>query len=446
MKTSLKKLPKSQAEILFEISVEEFKGFIEKTISNLAKDLEIEGFRKDKAPKEIVIKKVGQEKILASAVQLAVRKNYLQTISQLADEIEVISQPEIKILSEPTFDKGLIFKAQFSVMPEINLPDYKKIASETKRREVFVKEKEVEDALSWLQKSRAKFIFKNQPAEKKDFVEIEFSSPKIEGNLKRHDNFILGEGSFVKGFEENLEKMSAGQEKEFSLIFPENHFRKGLAGKKVHFKVKMKSVQTVIFPEINDQFAKSLGRFENLVALKENIKEGLKIEKENHESQRARQEILEKIAQKTKLEIPGILIEAEKKRMADSLKKLVSEKLKISFEDYLTKIKKTEKELLDTFFSESERKIKYSLVLRKISKIEKIEVSEEEIKTEINKILKNYSNIKKTEKDLARPNFAEQNLGELDSEKLKGYYKEAIQNEKTLKFLEGLATSQQGID
>ncbi len=426
METSVKKLPRSQAEILFEISAEEFKGFIEKTISNLAKNLEIEGFRKDKAPKDIVIKKVGQEKILASAVQLAVRKNYLQTISRLADEIEVISQPEIEILSEPTFDKGLIFKAKFSVMPEINLPNYKNIASETKKRKVFIKEEEVRDMVSRLQKSRAKFTFKNQPAEKRDFVEIEFSSPQIEGNLKRHDNFILGEGNFVRGFEENLEKMSASQEKEFSLIFPENHFRKDLAGKEVYFKVKMKSVQTVIFPEINDQFAKSLGRFENLVALKENIKEGLKIEKENHESQRIRQEILGKIARKTKVEIPGILITVEKKRMADSSKKLVSEKLKISFEDYLIKIKKTEKELLDSFSTDAEKKIKYSLVLREISKIEKIEASEEEIKTEINKILKSYPNAEKVKK-------------EFDLEKLKGYYKEAIQNEKTLQFLESLS-------
>ena len=429
MKTSIKKLPKSQAEILFEISAEEFKGFIEKTISDLAKDLEIEGFRKGQAPKEIIIKKIGQEKILAPAVQLAVKENYLQAILQLADKIEVISKPEIEILSKVGFDKGLIFKAQFLVMPEINLPDYKKIASETKRREVFVKEKEVEDTLFRLQKSRAKFIFKNQPAEKRDFVEIEFSSPQIEGNLKRHDNFILGEGGFVKGFEENLESMVAGQEKEFSLIFPKNYFQKDLAGKEVHFKVKMKSVQRAIFPEINDQFAKSLGRFEDLTAFKKDIKEGLKIEKENQESQRIRQEILEKIAQKTKLEIPGILITAEKKRILEDLKKLVSEKLKISFEDYLTKIKKTEKELLDSFSTDAERKIKYSLILRKISKMEKIEVSEEEVKDKINKIFKSYPGVEKAKK-------------EFDLEKLKSYYKEVIANEKTLAKLESFANEQ----
>lgn len=440
MKTSIKKLPKSQAEIFFEISAEEFKGFIEKTISNLAKDLEIEGFRKGQAPKEITIKKIGQDKILTSAIQLAVKENYLQAIDELTEKIEVISRPEIEILSKATFDKGLIFKAQFSIMPEINLPDYngkadisseagyKKIASEIKRREVFVKEKEVTEVLLWLQKSRAKFTFKNQPAEKRDFVEIEFSSPQIEGNLKRHDNFILGEGGFVKGFEENLENMVAGQEKEFSLIFPKNYFQKDLAGKEVHFKVKMKSVQRAIFPEINDQFAKSLGRFENLTAFKKDIKEGLKIEKENQESQRVRQEILEKIAQKTKLEIPGILITAEKKRILEDLKKLVSEKLKISFEDYLTKIKKTEKELLDSFSTDAERKIKYSLILRKISKREKIEVSEEEIKDKINKILKTYPDIKKAKK-------------EFDPEKLRSYYKEVIANEKTLEKLESLATS-----
>ena len=428
METSIKKLPKSQAEILFEISTEEFKDFIEKTILNLAKDLELKGFRKGKVPKEIIIKKIGQDKILASAVQLAVKENYLRTISQLKDKIEIISRPEVEILSTPTFNKGLNFKAKFSVLPEIDLPDYKKIASEAKKRKIFIKEKEVEDALLWLRKSRAKYIFKNQPAEKKDFIEIEFSSPQIEGNLKRHDNFILGEGGFVKGFEENLEKMVAGQEKEFSLTFPENYVQKDLAGKEVRFTVKMKSVQKAIFPEINDQFAQSLGQFENLTTLKESIKKGLKMEKENQESQRVRQAILGKVVENSKIETPEILIETEKKRMLEDIKKVVTNKFKISFPDYLIKIKKTEKEFLDIFSLEVKRKVANFLVLKEISKKEKIEVSENEIKTEINKFLKTYPSVEKVEK-------------ELDREKLKSYYKEAIRNEKVLKFLEELAIS-----
>jgi len=218
--------------------------------------------------------------------------------------------------------------------------------------------------------------------------------------------------------------MVAGQEKEFSVIFPKNHFRKDLTGKKVYFKVKMKSVKRVIFPEINNQFAKSLGRFENLTALKKSIKGGLKMEKEDQESQRVRQEILGKVVENSKMETPEILIETEKKRMLEDIKKLVANKFKISFPDYLTKIKKTEKELLDTFSLEAKRRVANFLVLREISKREKIEVSEGEIGAEINKFLRSYPSIEK----------------ELDPEKLKSYYKEAIRNEKTLQFLEKLSS------
>jgi trigger factor len=424
MKTEIKKLPRSQIEILFGITPEEFKDFIEKAIFNLGKDLEIEGFRKGQAPKEILIQKLGENRILTLATRLAAEENYLREIS--ANKFEVIAQPKIEILSEVSFDKGLTFKAVFTVVPEIALPDYRRIASGIKRKEILIEEKEINDTLTFLQKSRAKFIFENRPAKKGDFVEIEFQSPQIEQGSKKKDNFILGEGHFVPGFEENLEGMTPGQEKEFSLKFPEGHPQNDLAGNFVNFKVKMNSVQKVELPETNDQFAKNLGKFENLNGLKENIREGIKIEKENSESQRIRGEILEKITKETKVEIPEILIEAERKKMLEDFKNLVSERFKISFEDYLTKVKKTEAELLKSFSTEAEKKIKYSLVLRGISKKEKIEVSEAEIKTAINEFLEKYPNIEKTEK-------------EFDLEKLKGYYEEAIRNEKTLQILEGLA-------
>ena len=408
-------------EIWFEIPAEEFKIYNEKAISNLGEDLEIEGFRKGQAPKEIIIQKIGKEKILTSAVQLAIKENYFKEI--LTQKLEIISKPEIEILSEIDFGKGLSFRAVFAVVPEIELSDYRKIASEVKGKKIMIGEKEIDDTLSWLQKSRAKFIFENRAAKKGDFVEIEFQSPQIENNSKRKDNFILGQGHFVLGFEENLEGMVPGQEKEFSLKFPENYPQKNLAGSLVNFKMKMNSVQKMELPEINNEFAKSLGKFENLESFKKSIGEGIKIEKENQESQRIRGEILEKIGEKTKMEIPESLVETEKSRMLEDLKRLVSERLKISFEDYLNQIKKTEKELLESFTSEAERKIKHALILREISKREKISVSEEEIKIAVNEFLKNYPVTDKAQK-------------ELDSENLKSYYEEAIRNEKALKLLE----------
>jgi trigger factor len=308
---------------------------------------------------------------------------------------------------------------------EIELPDYKKIASQIRKRKLQVSEEEVEDALIWLQKSRAKFSLKDSPSQKGDWIEIEYWSSQIDNGFKIKDAFILGQGKFIPGFEENLENLKSGQEKEFQLTFPENHYRKDLVGKRFDFHVKINSVQKVELPEINDQFAQNLGRFQNLEALKKSIKEGISLEKEERESQRVRMAILEKIAQDTEIKIPEILVEEEKKRMLEDLKTKIPQLLQISFEDYLVKINKTEKEVLDGFSAEAEKRIKKLLILKEIGKRERIEVSKEEIEEEINKILKNYSSVEEAEK-------------ELDLEELKMYIEDRIRNEKTLQFLEGL--------
>jgi len=309
---------------------------------------------------------------------------------------------------------------------EIKLPDYKKIASKVRKRKVEVSGGEVEEALNWLQKSRAKFSLKDSPCQKGDWLEIEYWSNQIENGTKRKDAFLLGQGQLIPGFEENLEGMKIGQEKEFQLTFPENHYRKDLIGKKIDFQVKINSIQKVEFPEINDQFAQNLGQFQNLEALKKSIKEGLDLEKEEIESKRAQKEILEKIGQGIEIELPEDLVEKEKKQMVENLKINVFQNLQIPFEDYLKKINKTEKEILDYFLPEAKKRVKNFLILKEIGKREGVEVSGEEIKEEINKILKHYPSIEKAEK-------------ELDLEKLKMYIENRIKNEKTLQMLEGLA-------
>lgn len=429
MNPILKKLPKSQIEFEIEISAEEFNRFINQAIFDLGKDLEIKGFRKGKAPKEIIEKEIGQGKILIEAADLAAKENYKKAI--LENKIEPIAPPEIKIKKLSRGD-SFIFLAKTSVLPEIKLPDYKKIAAQVKKKEITVEEKEIDDACRRLQKSRAKLSLKNQPAQKGDFVEIEYRSSQLDGSESpspQKDAFILGEGHFLPGFEEQLIGMKDGEEKKgISLTIPEGHLKKDLAGKKIVLEVKMKSVQKIEFPEINDQFAQGLGNFENLSALRKDVKEGLGSEKGRAESQKARNEILDKISETADCEIPEGLVEGEQKRMIESLEKNVSEKLNISFENYLAQIKKSKKELLDSFLAEAKKGVKNFLILREIGKKEKIEVSEEEIKEEVSKTLTHYPN-------------AEQARKNLDLEGFKEYTKERIYNEKVFQLLEGLISN-----
>lgn len=426
MKSTIKKIPKSQIEIEIEISPEEFDNYIEKATLDLGKNLEVKGFRKGNLPKEIIEEKLGKENILIEAADLAVKENYRKVV--LENKIEAISEPQIDIL-KLALNNPFIFRAKISILPEVKLPDYKKIAFQVEKNKIFVEEKEVEDALGWLKKYKAKFTLKNGPAAIGDFVEIEYWSSQIAelnqgGAAGLKDAFVLGEGHFISGFEDALVGMRAGEEKkEVLLTLPENYHFKNLAGKKIGFRIKMISVQKMEFPEVNDQFAKSLGKFEDLDALKKNIKEGLSFEKEKAESQRVRNAILEKISRQVQLELPEILVAQELKRILEEFRHNVSESLKISFKDYLDQIKKTEKEITDSFLPEAQKRVKNFLILKEIGGREKINVSEEEVIDEINKILKTHPTVGNGDK-------------ELDLEKLKLYTEGAIRNEKIFGLLE----------
>jgi len=419
MKTDIKKLPKSEIEISFEIPWEEFKPYVNKACSILGKDVDIKGFRKGNVPQDILEKEIGQDKILEQAADLAAKDKYPQMIHK--ENIEPISQPEVSI-TKLAKGNSFEFKAKISILPDIILPDYEAIASKVEKGKVSVTDRDLEDALKWIQQSRAVFTPLDRGAEKDDFVEIEYQSFQIENNKIFNDKFLLGKAKFAPGFEENLEGMKKDEQKEFSIVFPKEHNDKTLAGKNIAFKVTMKSVQKMELPELNDEFASTLGKFEDLESLRNNIKENLKKEKELEQKQKIRNEILEKIAQDSKCEMPENLVENEKNNLLEDLKQRVGQGLKISFEEYLVQIKKTEKEIKDSFTDAAEKRVRNFLTLREIGKKEEIKVSEQEIEEEINKTLKNYpdkSDVKK-----------------IDIERLKDYTKSAMYNGKVFEKLE----------
>ena len=428
MKSQIKKLPQSQIETEIEVTSEDFSRLIDQATLQLGQNLKVEGFRPGKIPKEIINQKIGKENILVEAVDLAVKENYKKFISE--NNIEPVGHPDIDISKTPTQGSPFFFRVKVAILPEIKLPDYRKIAAAAKKKKVSVEKREVEEALRWLQKSRAKFTLKNGPAEKGDFVEIEYWSSAVPGPLEntgQQDAFILGEGGLLPGFEDVLVGMKASEEKkDIPFSWPENHRLKDLAGKSAKFRIKMKSVQIAELPEINDDFARSAGNFQDLQDLKKNITAGIMSEKETDQSQKIRAEILAKINAAVECESPQILVENESKRMFDAFKKNIEEKMKTPFSDYLTRSQKSEKEILESFSGEAVKRIKNFLTLRQIIKEEKIQAQEQEIADETDKILKHYQGEKRAEQ-------------EVDLEQLRAYTKEAIQNEKVFQILEALA-------
>lgn len=431
MKTNIKKLPKSQVEIDFELTPEEFNKYIDKALNSLKNQVKMDGFRKGNVPKEMVEREVGQENLLMEAGDIAVKENYAKFVNE--NSLEPIGNPDVQILK---IAKGnpFLFKVKVSILPEIELPDYKKIASEVKVQTVSVDEKEIEEAINYLQKSRAKFSQIDKSVENGDFVEIEYKNENIRNGQTIKDKFIMGQGGFMKDFEDNLIGTKAGEEKEFKAKFPDGTPDKSLAGKESMFKVKVISVQKMELPELNDEFAKSLGAFDNLAKLKENLKEGITIEKVEVERQRKRGEILEKVSAKidfsakggsaTHGDLPETMVEYEQVRLFEDLKNQIAQNVKVDFDEYLKSIKKTEDEIKKSFRIEAEKRIKNFLVLRQIGKVENIEIDQKELEEELNKNIKNYT---------------KEEIDKIDINQMKEYTKSAIFNEKVFEKLESFS-------
>ncbi|MCX6720326.1 MAG: trigger factor [Candidatus Staskawiczbacteria bacterium] len=422
MKTEIKKLPKSQLEITFELTEEEFKEHTKHALEHMKHHVKVDGFRPGKAPASMVEDKIKPEALLMEAGDHAVQHTYVDYIKE--SKLEPVGNPEVKILKVSQGGE-FAFTAVITVLPEVELPDYKEIAKAVKGKDVEVTEEEVQDTLNYLQKSRAKMTLKNDVAEKGDFVEIKYSSKDIENEKEIDDRFILGEAGFMKGFEDGIIKMKAGEEKEITVTFPADLPRKDLAGKESVFKIKMISVQKMELPEINDEFAKQLGAFDGLVSLKKGMKEGMTAEKKEAEKQKVRGEILQKIAEKAKFEMPEAMVEYEQERLMEDLQNKIKQTAGISFEEYLASVKKTEAEIKETYRKEAEKRLKGFLVLRELGKLEKIEVSDEEVEAEVTKALK------------GKPFDSAQ--GEIDINQFREYTKGVVHNEKIFQILEKLS-------
>ena len=394
MEKKIKKIEGSQIEISVSMPFVELERYIEKAFLNLKQGVSVKGFREGKAPQEIVEKEIGRDKAITEASNLAVREVYEETTKQ--GEFEPIGYPQAEILKLAD-NNPFEFKIISDVLPKLDLPDIEKIAQSNEKKDVQVTEKELEDAIFWVRKSRATFKDLDREAQEGDFVEIDYQSPQVENNKKYQDGFVLGKGHLIKGFEDNVISMKAGENKEFKAQFPEEYFKKELAGKEVDFQVVMNKVKEMILPELNDDFAKNLGKFENVEDLKKNIRNGIKQEKELEQRSIWRNSVLEEVSKQIDCEMPKSLVLVEQERL---------NKQDIKEEGL------------------AEKRIKSFLILREIGKNNKIEVKEEEITQAINSFLATYPQDK--QKDL-------------EQDRLKEYYKGRIFEEKVLKIIDSYA-------
>lgn len=342
----------SELTLTIEIQKDFITKFRDKSIKNLGKEIEMKGFRKGMAPEKMIIEKVGEMKILEEESYQALYEVLPIIVSE--EKIDALTSPKIMITKIAVGD-DLEFKATFTLMPKIELPDYKKIAqSIPKNNKVEVTENEISDYINYIRKQKA---------------ESEYVKQKTSG-----------------------EKRTESEEKELE-------------------KIKNQ------LPEFNDDFVKTLGDFKTVDQFKKQLHENMLADKKIHEQNKRRTEIIEKIIADSKIDLPEILIDEEKRRMLSQYRSDI-ERMRMNFEDYLKEIKKTEEDLKKDWDTDARKRAKMNLILPKIAAEEKITADQKKLEHELQHIREHHKDI--------------------DEQSAKFYLQNVLTNEAVFLFLENL--------
>lgn len=426
MDYKIKELKNGESVLNVSLNKEDLISYVKITEKNLAKELNIKGFRPGKATEDVVRKQIGEDKIKQEALELAISSSLSEILEK--EKLDILEQKGLKI--KENFADSLIFEVVILTFPKVVLGQYKGV--ELKKSPISVADSEVEEALNNIVKSRSVLTQTDEPAKKGDRVEIDFeikdNGVLIDGGKSENHPATIGEGKFVPGFEEQIIGMKTSDNKEFSLKIPDDYYQKLIAGKQLNFEVKLKKVENVATPEINDDFARTLGNFASLEVLKDNIRQGLTREKESKEKEKIRLEMIEKIAKDSKVDLPEFLVERQLDDMIGDFDNELHQKgMELAL--YLAHIKKTQDDLRKEWRTRAEKQVKTILVARAIIKAEKIKVGEEELNAGVEEVLQKYisSGQAGNEKGI---------LENINPERLKNNIHNSLVNEKMFEFLE----------
>ncbi|MBZ4687298.1 MAG: trigger factor [Clostridia bacterium] len=390
MKTNVAKIEKNKVEVEVELEAEKFAESIDKAYRKLVKQVNIPGFRKGRVPKQVLTSYIGKESLYSEAIEQVVPQAYYEAVKET--QIEPVDQPELDIVQAEE-NKPLIFKAKVVVKPEVELGEYKGVTVEHKEEEIT--SEDVDNYLKSMQERHARLItVENRAVENGDTAVIDFEGSidgePFPGGKGENYSLEIGSRSFIPGFEEQIVGMQKGEEKEIQVTFPEEYHQENLAGKDATFKVKVNEIKTKEILPLDDEFAKDVSEFETLEELREDIEKKLK-ERAKQESARVlKNKVLEKVKENCEVEIPDVMVE----RRVDALIQDMEQRMLtqgITLEKYLEITNHTLEDLRKEYRDNARESIKADLVLEAICKKEGIEVSDEELEKEIEKMAEAYN-------------------------------------------------------
>jgi len=392
----------------------DFAPTVKSVYNQLRQNVSAKGFRPGKAPNEVIDKQLGADTVQNEILEALAEKAYRQALEQ--EDIRPISHPHVEIKKMvPYTEAELEFKVD--VMPEITLADYKKLS--IKPEEVEVTDEEVDGVIDSLARRMSERSAVERAAKDGDEVKFDFTGRKngelVPGAQANDYDLVLGSGSFIPGFEEELIGLKSGDEKTFTITFPKDYGEASLAGQDVEFSVTIKQVSELKPQKIDDEFAKSSGPFDSLKAMKEDVKSHLKSEKEQQNQRQFENQIIETVVKESKLELPESILVNERQQLQQEYERQLEDQ-GITEEEFLKETDQTKKKLNEDLDARAEQRVKTSLVLTEVAREEGIEVSEEEFEVRMQVIAGQYQD-EKIQEQLQTPGARREIHNQLLTEK-----------------------------
>ncbi len=421
MGAKLERIEKNVVMLEIEVDSEKFEEGLQKSYFKNVKKYSVPGFRKGKVPRKIVERYYGEQVLYEDAINIICPEAYESAVEEHG--LQPVDRPEIDI-KQIGSGKPMVFTAKVTVKPEVDLGEYKGV--EVKKTDVVITDEDVERELNAIAERNARMIaVEDRGVQSGDTVTIDFQgfidSQSFEGGTGTGYELHIGSGTFIPGFEDQLIGAKTGDEVDVNVTFPEDYSVSQLAGKPALFKTKIKAIKVKELPAVDDEFAKDVSEFETLAEFREDIRKRLTEAAQNEAERRLEQDVIEQVVNRASVDIPPVMIEKQiDSHIFDLEMNLQYQGL--SLQRYLQLVNTDLETLRKQFAERAEAEVKTMLVLEKISKVEDIVCSDEELEEEIRKMAERY---KQDEQEIKK------HLSQDDIE----YIKRRVIRDKTVKLL-----------
>ena len=389
MSVQVEKLEKNMAKLTVEVPAENVEKAIQGAYNKMKKSINIPGFRKGKAPRQLIEKMYGKEVFYNDAIDAMLPSAYSDAVEECGEEI--VSHPQIDVVQIES-GKPFVFTATVAVKPAVELGEYKGIQVE--KAPIEVKDEEIEAQITKEREANSRTVTVDDRAVAQgDIVTLDFEGfvdgVAFEGGKGENYDLTIGSNTFIPGFEDQLVGAEIGKELDVNVTFPEEYGAKELAGKAAVFKCKVNGIKVKELPAVDDEFAQEVSEFDTLDEYKADIKAKLLKEKEDEAARAKEDAVIGKIIEGAKMEIPDAMVEYQTRQMLDEFAQRIQSQ-GISLDQYFQFTGLTEEKYMEEMKPRALQNIQSRLVLEAVAQAENLVAEEADIEEEIKKMADMY--------------------------------------------------------